>query len=546
MYVANTTGGLMLQTMLYLANHTSRAAVNTLIDLPPAPKSDINEVKCFGVYGCFPINGPWNTVTRSINVHPQKPSEIEPHFTLYTRRALDQPKYLDLNDPDSVQNMGINRKGKIYLLVHGYLESGEIQWMLDMAKALLKHEPEGEAAVISIDWGGGASPPYVQAVANIRLVGAITAHVVHMLYEELGLPNLDNVHIIGHSLGAHLSGYAGYHLQRDFGLKVARITGLDPAAPLFTDTDPIVRLDRTDAHFVDIVHTDANPLMKGGLGINQRLGHVDFFPNGGFDNPGCDKKLQDVMKSNRKATLFTTMQQFLGCNHIRSQQFFTESIGTQCPFMGITCDSFDSFKEFKCTSCDDPGHTCLRMGFHSQEDYQEQVERGELRQGDSPGVFYLTTGDSKPFCRLHYRITVRVSSHDESTLHGGEVGILSIRLHEAAAAAAAGHDRKKKATTELMKFSHKAMYFEPGYEYKALVPGKELQEPDHATVYWEYPTSILNPLTWRILSSPRIYLEYILIESMESSDLYLKLCPQHEGAILSGAENVLRTSYCKD
>lgn len=39
MYVANTTGGLMLQTMLYLANHTSRAAVNTLIDLPPAPKS---------------------------------------------------------------------------------------------------------------------------------------------------------------------------------------------------------------------------------------------------------------------------------------------------------------------------------------------------------------------------------------------------------------------------------------------------------------------------------------------------------------------------
>lgn len=39
MYVANTTGGLMLQTMLYLANHTSRAAVNTLIDMPPAPKS---------------------------------------------------------------------------------------------------------------------------------------------------------------------------------------------------------------------------------------------------------------------------------------------------------------------------------------------------------------------------------------------------------------------------------------------------------------------------------------------------------------------------
>ncbi|EDW52995.1 pancreatic triacylglycerol lipase [Drosophila sechellia] len=540
MYVANTTGGLMLQTMLYLANHTSRAAVNTLVDLPPAPKSDINEVKCFGVYGCFPINGPWNTVTRSINVHPQKPSEIEPHFTLHTRRALDQPKYLDLNDPESVQGMGMNPKGKIFLLVHGYLESGAIPWMWDMAKALLAHEPEGRAAVVLIDWGGGASPPYVQAVANIRLVGAITAHVVHMLYEELRLPNLDNVHIIGHSLGAHLSGYAGYHLQHDFGLKPARITGLDPAAPLFTDTDPIVRLDKTDAHFVDIVHTDANPLMKGGLGINMRLGHVDFFPNGGFDNPGCNKKFQDVVK---KKTLFLTMQEFLGCNHIRSQQYFTESIGSKCPFLGITCDSFESFKDTKCTSCEEPGHTCLRMGYHSQEDYQEQVDLGQLQQGDSPGVFYLWTGDSKPFCRLHYRITVRVSGHDESTLHGGEVGILSIQLHDALVKKGGKNER---AATEMMKFSQKAMYFEPGYEYKALVAGRNLREPEYATVNWEYPTNILNPLTWRILSAPRIYLEYILIEAMESSDLYLKLCPQHEGAILTGAENVLRSSYCKD
>ncbi|KAH8275908.1 hypothetical protein KR026_012470 [Drosophila bipectinata] len=541
MYVANTTGGLMLQTMLYLANRTSRATLNTLVDLPPATKSDINEVKCFGVYGCFPINGPWNTVTRTIGVHPQKPSEIEPHFTLHTRKELDQPLYLDLNDPDGIQSMGVDPHGKIFLLVHGYLESGEIPWMLDLAKALLHHEPQGKAAVVLIDWGGGASPPYVQAVANIRLVGAITAHVVHMLYEELKLPNLSKVHIIGHSLGAHLSGYAGYHLQRDFGLKMNRITGLDPAAPLFTDTDPIVRLDPTDAHFVDIVHTDANPLMKGGLGINMRLGHVDFFPNGGFDNPGCNKKFQDVVKSNRKATLFLTMQEFLGCNHIRSEQYFTESIGSKCPFLGITCDSFESFKDHKCISCEEPRHTCLRMGYHSQEDYQEQVNLGHIKQGDSPGVFYLWTGDRKPFCRLHYRITVRMSAHDESTLHGGEVGILSVRVHDGKTT-----HKKKRASTELMKFSTKSMYFEPGYEYKAVVAGRDLENPEYATVHWEYPTSILNPLTWRILSSPRIYLEYILIEVMESTDLYLKLCPQNEGAILSGAENVLRSEFCKD
>lgn len=59
------------------------------------------------------------------------------------------------------------------------------------------------------------------------------------------MPNLKNVHFIGHSLGAHLSGYAGYHLKHDFGLSLGRITGLDPAEPYFSRTDPIVRLDRT-------------------------------------------------------------------------------------------------------------------------------------------------------------------------------------------------------------------------------------------------------------------------------------------------------------
>ena len=54
--------------------------------------------------------------------------------------------------------------------------------MHHMAKSLLNQEPEGEASVVLIDWGGGSSPPYVQAVANIRLVGAIVAHVIHMIY----------------------------------------------------------------------------------------------------------------------------------------------------------------------------------------------------------------------------------------------------------------------------------------------------------------------------------------------------------------------------
>lgn len=158
--------------------------------------------------------------------------------------------------------------------------------------------------------------------------------------------DLSNVHFIGHSLGSHMAGYAGHCLQNRFHLKLGRITGLDPAAPLFAETPRIVRLDRSDADFVDVIHTDIS--LFGGLGLRQRIGHVDFYPNGGTDNPGCEGKLKEYL-DNSESTLIANMQQFLGCNHIRSYQFLTESIrNTKCPFMAITCPSFQvSWKFWK-------------------------------------------------------------------------------------------------------------------------------------------------------------------------------------------------------
>ena len=41
------------------------------------------------------------------------------------------------------------------------------------------------------------------------------------------------------------------------GEKIGRITGLDPAKPLFTDKDRSKSLNRTDAKFVDVIHTSS-------------------------------------------------------------------------------------------------------------------------------------------------------------------------------------------------------------------------------------------------------------------------------------------------
>ena len=63
--------------------------------------------------------------------------------------------------------------------------------------------------------------------------------------------------------------------------------GLDPAGPFFTLVHPAVRLDPSDAKYVDVIHTGA-----GGLGTPRTdNGHIDFFPNGGYNQPGCTFKI---------------------------------------------------------------------------------------------------------------------------------------------------------------------------------------------------------------------------------------------------------------
>lgn len=58
--------------------------------------------------------------------------------------------------------------------------------------------------------------------------------------------------------------------------------GLDPALPLFVTTNLDEKLDKTDAIFVDVLHTNA--LEKGKL---EDCGHADFFANSGIVQPGC-------------------------------------------------------------------------------------------------------------------------------------------------------------------------------------------------------------------------------------------------------------------
>lgn len=100
--------------------------------------------------------------------------------------------------------------------------------------------------------------------------------------------------------------------------------------------------------------------------------------------------------------------------------------------------------------------------------------------------------------------------------------------------------------SDRLQFTAKAMYFEPNVEYTNLVVSqRNLGQTTHASVYWEHETSLFNPLTWRILTSPRIYLSFIQIESLEMPDIAIKMCPiDDSAALVMGSANLMHSKYC--
>lgn len=334
---------------------------------------------------------------------------------------------MDLNHPGETRFSGISPNGRIYVIAHGYLDTGDQKWIKNMMNALLDNEDSHKASVIVVDWGQGSSPPYTQAVANIRLVGVMTAHILHMVKEQLNIPDLTNVHMFGHSLGSHLSGYTGDTLQRSFGLKLGRITAMDPAEPLFTDTDPIVRLDKNDALFVDVVHTDTVPITRGGLGMPMPVGHVDFYPNGGKDNPGCDRPVEHYIQQ-ESGSFFWGVQQFFSCNHVRSHQFVLEAIKSKETQKAVICNSYEEFKEGRCFGClgHGTGH-CINFGLGSEQSFKKIMGMSDLSRGEPVKAYFMTSAHP-PFFQTHYRISVVMSDSDESMTHGGEVGYISVEV----------------------------------------------------------------------------------------------------------------------
>lgn len=92
--------------------------------------------------------------------------------------------------------------------------------------------------------------------------------------------------------------------------------------------DGMEPISKADADYVQIIHT-----CGGQLGMQNRAGHVDFYPNGGSTHPGCDV--------DATASIIGMFHNI--CDHARSWHFFQESVRDPKRFPAIRCISWDDF-----------------------------------------------------------------------------------------------------------------------------------------------------------------------------------------------------------
>ncbi|XP_075225625.1 pancreatic triacylglycerol lipase-like [Lycorma delicatula] len=272
--------------------------------------------------------------------HPEK----DVHFFLYTRSNSEKYTELTLGDISSIKNSDFNFSLPTKILVHGWLSSATNFYAASLKDAYLN---TSDVNVINVEWP--SYHLYTIARAAVKPVALVVAKFLDYLINDAEVDK-SSIHLLGHSLGAHIVGIAG---QNAISKPLPWITGFDPALPLFTD-DTTSRLDSSDAEFVDVVHTSG-----GFLGFQESIGHVDFYPNGGTPiQPGCDFDVGI-------------------CSHCRSYDYYISALENPTPFLAAPCDSYTNFKN---------GHCCSGI-----------IEMGPKINETVRGKYYLFTSGSTPF-----------------------------------------------------------------------------------------------------------------------------------------------------
>lgn len=311
-------------------------------------------------------------------------AKLQVQYLLLTRHNITCASLFtldSLNETHSTTHFNTSLPTKV--IVHGFRALGsKPSWVSALAQALLRAE---DVNVLVVDWVYSASFAYNSVVEHYKEVAMEISVLINHLRNHGS--TLESFHFIGVSLGAHVSGFVGTLFEG----KLGRITGLDPAGPLFKGRDVYDRLDPTDALFVEAIHTDSDY-----FGISIPVGHVDFFLNGGMDQTGCAR------------SKFASMYGYVICDHMRALHVYISALNGTCSLMGLPCSNYDNFLAGNCYDC--------QRGFEGTCPCIGLLKNSGLTVHPLPiqQRVYLLTTSTPPYCAHHILVEVEVSPLDKS------------------------------------------------------------------------------------------------------------------------------------
>lgn len=223
-------------------------------------------------------------------LEPCSTDNIQFYLFSSDRPTEQLPVVLDAESPQPPAWLNMSHPMK--MIIHGY--GGYVDYNATRMIRTAYLDTAQDLNVLVVDWGKLARLPcYPSAVINTRQAGECTASMLANLHMRERIRDIDgsekrfrikDIHAIGFSLGAHVAGFASNALNEVVGEQFYRITALDPALPFFATPLRDWKLDKTDAGFVDVIHTNG-----GVFGKLENCGHVDFYVNGGLLQPQCSE-----------------------------------------------------------------------------------------------------------------------------------------------------------------------------------------------------------------------------------------------------------------